>query len=197
LYEEEYVMRKFTSVFTFLFCLLLFVLTSNAFAHDGEWGSEESPLNVNWVGDGQTLDLDHNDMDPWKGWATIYMMNICGQEWGDFHLTIHDIGWGCADVNFSETTAPELYVLTGPSTWELVEDLVWDVDNDAYNATLDMEFYDSPIEQGEIIKIRAYTDNTWSMYSWFRICAYPTPVPEPASVALLGLGAFTLLRKRK
>jgi hypothetical protein len=190
-------MKNFASICAFLFCLLLFVSTPSAFAHDEEFGDEDNPYEIDWVGSSQTLDLDHNDMDPWKGWATIYMINICGEDWGDFHLEVRDIGWGCADVNFSETIAPELYIRTGVHTWDLVEDLIWEVDNDAYNATLDMVFYDNPIEHGDIVKIKVYTDNHWSMYDWFRICAYPTPVPEPATLALLGLGAFVLLRKRR
>lgn len=75
--------------------------------------------------------------------------------------------------------------------------MVWEVDNDAYNATLDMEFYDTPIEVGDSAKIVVYTDNHWSKYAWFRLSVWPTEVPEPATIVMLGLGAFVLLRKRK
>jgi hypothetical protein len=191
-------MKKFASVFAFL-CCLLFLLTSNAFAHDGEWGDANNPIEIDWVGDSQTLDLDHEDDEDWKGWATIWVWNACGQDWGDFHLQIKScFGSDITNVDFSETIAPELYIRTAPFTWELVEDLVWDVDNEVVGATLDMGFYDNPIEAGDWAKIRVYTDNTAVPHAaWFTICAYPTLVPEPTTIALLGLGAFVLLRKRK
>lgn len=85
-------MKNFASVSALLLCLLLFVLTSNAFAHDGSWGDPNAPFELDWVGDSQTLDLDHEDEDPWKGYATTWIKNICGEDWGDLHLEIRDIG---------------------------------------------------------------------------------------------------------
>ncbi len=200
-------MKNFTFVSAFLFCLLLFVLTSNAFADDGEWGDINTPLEVDWYGDfgiDDTLELDHEDGgelgDEWMGWATIWVWNACGEDedWGDFHLKIKScFGSDITNVDFSETVAPKLYIKTGYN-WVEVIDLDWEVDNEVVGATLDLKFYDDPIAVGQWAKIMVYTDNTSLPHApWFRIGAYPTLVPEPTTIALLGLGAFALLRKRK
>ena len=52
---------------TFLFCFSLFVLTTDVFAHDGSWNQSIS----SW----EDVLLDHNDADPYKGWATLTVTN--------------------------------------------------------------------------------------------------------------------------
>jgi hypothetical protein len=174
----------------------LSLLSGNQYvlADDGQWGTEETPLIIDWVGSGSELDLEHVDADPWKGWATIYLKNWCGGDWGDFHLKIK--GYNIANVDFSETVAPQLWVKQG-YTWVRETGITWDVDNVVVGAELDMYFYDSPITHGETAMIKVYTDNTYSRCSSFRICAYPTPVPEPAALGLLALGTGLYLLRRK
>ncbi|MFA5239074.1 MAG: PEP-CTERM sorting domain-containing protein [Phycisphaerae bacterium] len=187
-------MRRF---FLLLTVLILFTgFTSRVSADDGEWGSEVSPIDVNWIGDDFYLDLDHEDADPWKGWGTIWLKNICGEDWGDFHFQIKSIfGSNIENVDFTGT--PELWVRTGLFTWEQVDNLAWQVNNDTVGATLDLYFYDNPIAHGDLVKFKIYTDNTIDKCSWFRVSGYATPVPEPATMGFLGFGALALLRKKK
>jgi len=191
-------MSRSISVVALLCCFTLFFLTSNVFADDGSWGDPNAPLDIDWVGDSETLDLDHEDGDDWKGWATVWVANICGEDWGDFHFQIKSIfGSNIENVSFREDYAPQMWIRTAPFTWEQVQDIGWEVDNDTVGATLDMEFYDNPIEAGDWAMFKVYTDNTVDKCSWFRISANPTPVPEPTTIALLGMGAVALLRRRK
>ena len=169
----------------------LFLFTSAVFAHDGDIGSEALPIEIDVIGTEAELG-QHADAADWKGWANIYVKNICNEDWGDFHLRIYNI-FG-ANTYFSEDNLPQLYVKTG-SNWILQGDLdaQWSTDH----KTLDLEYYSNPIEQGEWAKFRVWTDNTTNQCPLFIILGHPTPVPEPATVALLGLGALALLRKRK
>jgi hypothetical protein len=170
----------------------LFLFTSRVFAHDGDIGSETTPIDI----DTMSIEEDigqHEDAEPWKGWANIYVKNICSQDWGDFHFHIYNL-FG-ANTYFSEVYQPELYIRTAPLTWVLQDDL--DAQWNADHTRLDLTYYGNPIYQDDWAKFRIYTDNTTNHCSIFIIAGCPTPVPEPATIALLGLGALVLLRKRK
>jgi hypothetical protein len=201
--EGEWCMGR--HCFAFLFSLILLIATPIVFAHDGEWGTEDTPLDITGdmdiIGSVSDLDLLHNDADPWKGWATINVKNLTLKNsspiaWGDFHLKIKD-SW-CSDVDFATYTAPQLWIKEG-SIWTQVQypDLTWVINNDADNATMDLFFYGDPIAYGQKAKIRVYTDNTSSHHSSFSILAHPTPVPEPTTIILLGLGAISVIRRRR
>ena len=174
--------------------LSLFIFTTVAFAHDGYWGDANVPLEIDWIGSTSELDLNHDDANDWKGYATLTVKNVCGEDWGDFHLKLR-CSWG-GDVNFDDTPPPQLWLREG-YTWQEYEELRWLIDNEAAGgATMDLFFDDNPIGRDETAKIRVYTNNTAHHWTSFKVSVYPTPVPEPATLILLGLGAAALIRRK-
>ena len=109
----------------------------------------------------------------------------------DFHLKV--LGWNSQNVDFVDGGIfdPQLWVFSG-GIWEQY-DIDWEISPDG--SQMDITFYDNPIEHGELAWIQAYTDNT-SHCSIFYVKAYPTPIPEPVTIAFLGLGALAIIRKR-
>jgi hypothetical protein len=188
-------MKAFRYSIVLLVSLTVFAFTQYAFAHDGEWGSEEAPNIFYGVGSGSELDLEHVDADPWKGWASLWVKNWCGEAWGDYHFKIK--GFNIANVDFRDDAPfqPQLWLKQG-SSWVKYSGLTWNINNTVVGAELDLFFYGNPIEHGDTALLKVYTDNTYSHCSSFHIASYPTPVPEPAPIALLGLGAVALLRQR-
>ncbi|NLE60767.1 MAG: PEP-CTERM sorting domain-containing protein [Planctomycetes bacterium] len=126
---------------------------------------------------------DHFDADPWKGWIDVTVQNSSTNVWGDFHFEI----CGATNVYF-EMDPPPLVSSQSPTTWVIGT-------NPGGYSTLDAYFYDDPVMPGEIATFQIYTNNTAAQNAWFGVCMWPTPVPEPASLVLLALGAL-LLRRR-
>jgi hypothetical protein len=190
----EMMKKKFTWGVALLFCSILFFVTSGAFAHDGAWGSDDDPCLIDWIGPTTELDLNHEDLDPFKGWATLTVKNVCGADWGDFHLRLYSSHGG--DVDFVDTSPyqPQLWFKVG-HTWQQDLDLTWTITNGGN--VMNLFFYDDPISHGETAKIKVYTDNTKHHWSSFQVCVYPTPVPEPVTLTLLALGGVALLRRKK
>ncbi len=184
-----------------LACLIISAFTQYAFAHDGTWGSVEDPCGISGFGTDYEMDFLHNDADPWKGWASVIAINWCGgPDWGDFHLRMKEVcsPWSTSDVDFitGGEFDPELYIWGGLSVgWvqQTVDNAILGSDGE----TLDLFFYSNPVENGQIALIKFYTDNTSHHSDWFKVSGYATPVPEPATIALLGLGAIALIRRSK
>lgn len=167
---------------------------SPVFAHNGDIGSESDPIQIDVMTDADIG--SHTDAYDWKGWATIYLKNICGQDWGDFHFRVYSLLG--SSVYFPDLPAyqPELYTRTSLlDPWVPITDLTpqWSTDH----KTLDLTYYDDPIVHNEWAKFRVYTDNTSECLSLFFIAGHPTPVPEPATIALISLGGLALLKRKQ
>lgn len=157
---------------------LLVVLVALAFLAVPALAHDESYVLSMQLGGEENL--GHSDESPFKGWANFEVTNTGSEAWGDFHFEI--TGVGVDNVDFTNYSSSQ--------------SLDWvDIDNVVVGATLDMYFYNDPVGPGETATFSVYTDNQDEL-SFFGLCVYPTPVPEPATLAILSIGAL-LLRKRK
>lgn len=189
-------MRPNTSGIILFCCLLFLYFIPLTLAHDGEFGSETNPIEIDWIGPVSEVNEIHIDEDPFKGWSTLWVKNICSTEdWGDFHLKLK--GWSSLFVDFvvDANHMPEISVFNYSTGWRDITGIDWELLDGG--SQLDLEFYDEPIFVGEMAKIKVYTDNTHYSCPYFYVKAYPTAVPEPTTIAILGLGGVMLFRKRR
>ncbi len=131
----------------------------------------------------------HEDADPFKGWINVTVTNTGSEPWGDFHFGIFDPigGQNISNVHFLDEPPYEPYSSQNPLTWL--------IDNEVVGATIDLFYYADPVMPGETADFHVYTDNP-DQLSFFGVLLYPTPVPEPASLALLAFGAAMLIRRK-
>jgi hypothetical protein len=176
-------MRRWSA---FLVAILLFCIASPVFAHDGSW-TQSIP---SW----DSVLLGHNDAPDWKGTATLTVTNSMLQQWGDFHFAIY------------EMTNPGSVIFTTGGTIEMLDNLGNPYAGGlgvGYNysittsQTLDFTFYSNPVNNGQTVTFKVYTDNTANQNAWFGLMVNPTPVPEPTTLALLGFGAAAFIARKK
>jgi len=178
------------------------VMSFQVLAHPGSMGTPEDPVLIDWVGDISVVEALHNDQDPYKGTFTIYVKNTGTKCWGDFHFKIidpyPDDCQAIDNVSFIDSGMTDHDGNPGqnPTSSQTLDSTGWTINNTVVGATTDLYFYDDPVKVNETVWFQVYTDNADEI-DWFGIYSYPTEIPEPATLALLGFGSFILLRNRK
>ncbi|MBU0637297.1 MAG: PEP-CTERM sorting domain-containing protein [Planctomycetes bacterium] len=165
-----------------LACLLA---VPGALADDANWTG-----NIAGTGPGFKVDLSHQDADPFKGWLNVTATNTGSEDWGDFHFGIYDPigGQDISNVHFLDSS------MGGFDPTSSQAPLTWTIDNVTVGATIDLFYFSDPVAPGETATFNVWTDNPDHL-SFFGVSFYPTPVPEPTSLALMAaLGLF--IRRR-
>ncbi len=171
-----------------LVALMALMIASPVFAHDAAIGVDD-PVelsDLDWV------EFLHPDEYPFKGTFYIRVKNTSNTVWGDFHFKITS-PWGqdISNVHFLDAS------MGGQDPQSSQSGLWWTIDNNVVGAEINLYYYNSPVNPGQIAWFEVYTDNPDHVD--FGVCVKATPIPEPSSLAALAsvLGAAGLAWRRK
>ena len=176
-----------------IFAAFITVAAGRAMAHDANYTGV-----ISGVGSGSAVTLTHDEtgQDEWAGWVNVTITNNGSEAWGDFHFSIFEVDIPGYSGNLDVTNVDWVTAGYAPNISGYTLDY-FDVDNDAYGATIDLYFYSNPVAVGETATFSVYNVNP-DHIGFFGISFYPTPVPVPGAVWLLGSGLLGIagLRKR-
>lgn len=183
-------MRK---ILLLAFLCLSFVSTS--FADDAVWGSESTPGSLTLD---SLINWDHQEGAPYKGTGMIFVTNTGTQSWGDFHFQIYSVpGFGSAtSVTIKDASMGGMNPsLVGFGAMHSLDSWAIGTTGDGH-AKIDLYYYSNPILPGQTVSFTIYTDNTAQQVGFFGLAFNPTPVPEPITMVLLGLGSLVAFRRK-
>lgn len=147
----------------------------------------EVDLAIGGVGQIHEQELTHEDADPWKGLLTVNVTNTGTEAWGDFHFQIFQVPGYPGNVVFDVSAPNQPTGSQNALQWNLSAD----------SKSLDLFFYGDPVFSGESATFTVFTDNTTNQVPFFGVLVYPTPVPVPGALLLLGTGIAGLAAIRK
>ncbi len=160
-----------------------------AIAHDGDITTSFSDVGI-----GAQQGIDHPDADPWAGWFYVIVENTSNVAWGDFHFYVSSLnGSDVSNVDFTDLAVYKTDPLGTPVNMPVTANVSPD------KSFIDLYYYANPVNPGDTVLFGVANVNPDHVD--FRVCFYPTVVPEPGSLLALGSGLVGLvgfvIRKRK
>jgi hypothetical protein len=156
---------------------VLCALPVSALAHDMDYTTS--------IPDFDEYSVDHYDQPDYKGWFNLTVTNTGSGTWGKFHFRIFGAP-GAESVEFVESGD------NAPTSSQVG---TWVIDNSGF-AQADYYFSGDPVLPTESATFSLYTNNPDNL-SFFGVSFYPSPVPVPGALWLLGSGLLGIVAMRR